>query len=64
MRTNIEIDNDLLTEAIKALDGKPTKRKTLEEALKLLATLHKQVFVRTFRGRLGWSGRLARSRLE
>ena len=57
MRTNIEIDDDLLASAMRAA-GLPTKRATVEEALRLLVRLHSQVeALRDMEG-LGWVGDL------
>ncbi len=55
MRTNIDIDDDLLAAAM-AVTGLGTKRATVEEALRLLVRLHGQVEgLRELRG-LGWEG--------
>ena len=57
MRTNIEIDNELMNEAIK-LSGLKTKRATVELGLKTLVRLKKQENFRRFRGQLAWDGDL------
>ena len=57
MRTNIIIDDSLMTEAI-GLSGYKTKKETVEVALKLLITLKKQAGIRNFRGKLRWEGDL------
>ena len=57
MRTNIEIDNKLMNEAIK-ISGLKTKKETVELGLKTLVRLKKQENIRRFRGRLEWSGNL------
>jgi Arc/MetJ family transcription regulator len=57
MRTNIFIDDNLMAEALK-VSGYNTKKKTVEEALKLLINLKKQADIRTFRGKLHWEGDL------
>ena len=41
MRTNIDIDDELLKEAM-AATGQPTKRATVEEALRRVVKLHRQ----------------------
>jgi Arc/MetJ family transcription regulator len=64
MRTNIDIDDKLLSAARRALGGNPTKKKTIEEALKLLDKLHKQSYIKNFRGKLKWQGNLDRSRID
>ena len=57
MRTNIEIDNKLMNEAIK-ISGLKTKKETVELGLKTLVRLKKQENIRRFRGRLEWAGNL------
>ncbi|HPA11295.1 MAG TPA: type II toxin-antitoxin system VapB family antitoxin [Treponemataceae bacterium] len=57
MRTNIVIDDDLMTEALD-VSGNRTKRETVEEALKLLITLKNQAKIRALRGKLRWEGDL------
>jgi Arc/MetJ family transcription regulator len=61
MRTNIEIDDALMSEAQKAL-GQPTKKKTVEEALRLAVKLSKQRAVDSAFGKYRWTGRLSTSR--
>lgn len=57
MRTNIEIDDDLLSEAMTAT-GLSTKRATVEAGLRLLVRMRKQVeAVAELKG-LGWDGDL------
>jgi Arc/MetJ family transcription regulator len=57
MRTNIDIDDDLMREAL-TLTGLPTKRSVVEEALRQLIALNRQQNVRRLRGRLRWEGDL------
>jgi Arc/MetJ family transcription regulator len=57
MRTNIEIDDRLLTQAMKAT-GLSTKRATVEEGLRLLVRLRKQTKALAELGGLGWNGDL------
>ena len=57
MRTNIEIDNKLMNEAIK-ISGLKTKKETVELGLKTLVRLKKQENIRRFRGQLEWTGNL------
>lgn len=61
MRTNIEIDDDLMAEAQKA-SGQATKKQTVEQALKLLVRLRRQREVDSAFGKYRWRGNLARSR--
>jgi Arc/MetJ family transcription regulator len=61
MRTNIEIDDMLMAEAQKA-SGQPTKKQTVEQALRLMIRLRRQQQVGTAFGKYRWRGNLARSR--
>ena len=63
MRTNIEIDNDLIAKAM-SLSGLSTKRETVEEALRFLVRLKSQEAIRGFRGKLAWDGDLEDMRLD
>jgi len=62
MRTNIEIEDALMAAALKA-SGLPTKRATVEEALRLLIKLCRQKDIRRLRGKVRWEGDLDASRL-
>ena len=62
MRTNIEIDDKLMSEAMRRT-GSRTKRATVEEALRLLIQLRKQAGIRRLRGKIHWEGDLEESRL-
>ena len=57
MRTNVVIDDDLMSAAIK-VSGFKTKKDTIEEGLKLLVELGRQKEIRRFRGKLKWTGNL------
>ncbi len=57
MRTNIEIDDELIGKAM-SLSGLTTKRETVEEALRLLVRLKSQEAIRSYRGKLAWEGDL------
>jgi Arc/MetJ family transcription regulator len=57
MRTNIVIDDTLMSEAMKAT-GLRTKREAVELGLRTLLRLRRQEDVRAFRGKLAWSGDL------
>ena len=63
MRTNIIIDDDLMTEA-QRLTGIKTKKDTVDEALKLLVRMQKQRALRKFRGKLQWDGDLDEMRMN
>lgn len=57
MRTNIEIDDALIAEAME-LAGLPTKRATVEEGLKLLVRVRRQAGALADLKGLGWDGDL------
>ncbi len=57
MRTNIEINDELLSQAM-AASGLPTKRATVEEGLRLLVRLRRQVEALADLNGLGWEGDL------
>ena len=57
MRTNIVIDDDLMSRVMK-LTGLRTKREAVEMGLKVLLKLKKQENIRNFRGKLPWDGDL------
>jgi Arc/MetJ family transcription regulator len=61
MRTNIDIDDHLMGEAMRA-SGKTTKRAVVEEALHLLVRTKRQVRIRKWRGKVAWEGDLEASR--
>ncbi len=57
MRTNIEIDDKLMADALKAT-GLKTKKEAVDLGLKTLVKLKKQEGIKRFRGKLEWSGDL------
>jgi Arc/MetJ family transcription regulator len=57
MRTNIVIDDELMDEAMRR-SGAPTKRATVEEALRLLIQTRRQAGIRALRGKVKWEGDL------
>lgn len=57
MRTNIEIDDKLMNDALKAT-GLKTKKEAVELGLKTLLRLKKQQNIRNLRGKLKWTGDL------
>jgi Arc/MetJ family transcription regulator len=61
MRTNIDIDEDLMAEAQK-VSGQATKKQTVEEALRLMIRLRGQQQVDGAFGKYRWRGDLVRSR--
>ena len=62
MRTNIEIDDRLMREAMRR-SGAGTKKSTVEKGLRLLVDMHAQTSVRRLRGKVKWDGDLNQSRL-
>lgn len=62
MRTNIEIDDELMARAMSAA-GKRTKKETVDEALRLLVLRHAQLRLQELRG-LGWEGDLEAMRRD
>ena len=63
MRTNIVLDDDLMKSALD-LSGLKTKKKAIEEGLKLLIDVHRQGKIKAFRGKLKWTGDLDRMRTD
>ncbi len=61
MRTNIEIDDRLMADALKAT-GLQTKKEVVEIGLKALIRLKKQSSIRALRGKLKWEGDLDKMR--
>lgn len=61
MRTNIEIADDVMREA-QRLTGLPTKRATVDFALRELVARHHRRGVLDLRGKVHWEGDLERSR--
>ena len=57
MRTNIEIDDKLMNDVLKAT-GRKTKKDAVELGLKTLIRLKKQENIKKFRGKLQWTGDL------
>ena len=57
MRTNIIIDDALMTDALKA-SGAKTKKEAVELGLRTLIRLKQQRELRTLRGKLDWQGDL------
>jgi Arc/MetJ family transcription regulator len=63
MRTNIEIDDQLMADALK-VSGAKTKREVVERGLTMLLDLERQKELRKFRGKLNWVGDLEAMRLD
>jgi Arc/MetJ family transcription regulator len=62
MRTNIEIDDKLMKQAMR-MSGARTKKAAVEAGLRLLAETHSQGSIRRLRGKIHWDGDLNESRL-
>jgi Arc/MetJ family transcription regulator len=63
MRTNIEIDDKLMKDTLKAT-GLKTKREAVELALKTLLNMERQKDFRKLRGKIDWQGDLEEMRLD
>ena len=63
MRTNIEIDDNLMADALKAT-GLRTKKEAVELGLKALIQLNRQASIRALRGKLKWEGDLDEMRTK
>jgi Arc/MetJ family transcription regulator len=62
VRTNIEIDDKLMRQAMRS-SGARTKRAAVEEALRLLIRTRDQRAIRRLRAKVTWEGDLEASRL-
>ncbi|MCF6268338.1 MAG: type II toxin-antitoxin system VapB family antitoxin [Melioribacteraceae bacterium] len=63
MRTNIVIDDKLMELALK-ISEETTKRKVVEEALKLFVQTKKQTRLKKFKGLLKWEGDIDEMRTD
>ena len=61
MRTNIEIDDQLIQQAMRS-SGALTKKAAVEAGLQLLVKTHSQAAIRKLRGKVKWEGDLNQSR--
>lgn len=61
MRTNIDIDDRLMRQAMR-ISGAQTKRAVVEESLRLLVRTRGQRSIRRLRGKVSWEGELEASR--
>lgn len=57
MRTNIDIDDQLMAEAMKAM-GTKTKRETVLRALEAQVAVKRQTGILALRGKVDWEGNL------
>ena len=63
MRTNIDIDDEQMANAMKA-GGFKTKREAVNEALRLLNQMQAQKEFRKLRGKINWIGDLDEMRRD
>jgi Arc/MetJ family transcription regulator len=63
MRTNIVIDDKLMSETLR-LTGLKTKREAVELGLRTVVRLRRQDEIRRFRGKLDWQGDLEAMRTD
>lgn len=61
MRTNIDIDERLMRQAMRSANSR-TKRGAVEAALRLLIQTRGQTKIRRLRGKIRWQGDLVNSR--
>jgi Arc/MetJ family transcription regulator len=61
MRTNIDIDDRLMRQAMRSC-GSRTKRAAVEAGLRLLIQIRAQTGIRRLRGKIVWEGDLNKSR--
>jgi Arc/MetJ family transcription regulator len=61
MRTNIDIDDRLMQQAMRSA-GSRTKRAAVEAGLRLLVQTHRQAAIRKLKGKIRWVGNLEASR--
>ncbi len=62
MRTNIDIDDRLMRQAMRSSRSR-TKRAAVEAGLRLLIQIRAQANIRRLRGKIRWEGELHKSRL-
>lgn len=62
VRTNIDIDDGLMREAMRA-SGAATKKAAVEAGLRLLVQTFSQGAIRKLQGKVRWDGNLNQSRL-
>jgi Arc/MetJ family transcription regulator len=63
MRTNIDIDDELMSKALE-LSGLRTKKAVIHEALETLVRLRGQAKLRELRGKVHWEGDLDEMRRD
>jgi Arc/MetJ family transcription regulator len=63
MRTNIEIDDALMSDVLE-MTGLRTKKEAVELGLKTLIRLKKQERIKQFKGKIRWEGDLEEMRSD
>ena len=63
MRTNVVIDDDLMSRALQS-SGCRTKRAAIEEGLRLLVQMKSQKKLRELKGKVAWEGDLEEMRRD
>ena len=63
MRTNVVLDDQLMSQAIRS-SGCRTKRATIETGLRLLVQVNSQKRLRGLKGRIKWEGDLSKMRRD
>ena len=63
MRTNIEINDELMQQALR-VSGLKTKKEAVELGLRTLLRLGQQQQIRALRGKLDWQGNLETMRAD
>jgi Arc/MetJ family transcription regulator len=61
MRTNVEIDEELMREALR-LSGLKTKRAVIDAALRMFVRVQRQADILDLAGKVHWEGNLDESR--
>ena len=61
MRTNVEIDDELMREALR-LSGLKTKRAVIDAALRMFVRVKRQEDILDLAGKVQWEGNLDESR--
>jgi Arc/MetJ family transcription regulator len=61
MRTNVEIDEELMREALR-LSGLKTKRAVIDAALRMFVRVQRQADILELAGKVQWEGDLDESR--
>ena len=63
MRTNVVIDDELMSRAMRS-SGCRTKRSTIETGLRLLVQVNSQKKLRSLKGKIRWEGDLDEMRRD